>query len=158
MFQENSKGNGCIFDSYPATLEIVTDYTRRHSVRVEVTGQYAVRICLNLILTFAQALSWKAAYRLGKGIGLLFYCLRIRRKIAMTNLDIVFKDGKSRKEKIRIYKMSLINFGRVIINYLRIPFMGESFWRDHVEWKNEQLFREVMNRKKVHCLSQGISA
>ena len=155
MIRKDTTEDGCRFDSYPAPLDIVTAYTREYSIRVEVTGHHAVRICLKLLLTFARALSWQAAYRLGKGIGLLFYYLRIRRKIAMINMDIVFKDGKSRKEKMRIYKASLINFGRVIINYLRIPFMGESFWRDHVEWKDEPLIREVMNRKKGALLIAG---
>jgi KDO2-lipid IV(A) lauroyltransferase len=155
MVQKDKTENSCCFDSYPAPLDVVTAYTRAHSIRVEVTGHYAIRICFNLLLTFAQALSWQTAYRMGKGIGLLLYYLRIRRKIAMTNLDIVFGDTKSRKEKARIYKTSLINFGRVVINYLRIPFMGESFWRDRCDWQGEDILREAMNRKKGALLIAG---
>jgi KDO2-lipid IV(A) lauroyltransferase len=148
MVQKDKKGSKLHFDSYPASLKVVTDYTREHSIEVEVTGHYTLRIFLSLLLFFAQSLSWKAAYRLGKGIGLLFYTFRIRRTVAMTNLDIVFGDKKSNKEKVKIYKASLINFGRVIINYLRIPFMGESFWENHCEWRGEDVVKEVMNRKK----------
>lgn len=155
MVQKDKQENRFYFDAFPAPLDVVTAYTREHSIRVEVTGHYALRIFLNLLLSFAQALSWKAAYRLGKAIGLLLYYLRLRRKIAMINLDIVFGDSKSHKEKVQVYKKSLINFGRVIINYLRIPFMGRSFWRDHVVWKGEQLLREAMNRKKGAMLIAG---
>jgi KDO2-lipid IV(A) lauroyltransferase len=143
------------FQSYPADLETVTDYTQTHSIHVQVKGQYVTRLFIRSLLWFAQALSWKAAYRLGKGIGLLFYYSRIRRKIAMTNLDIVFKDTKTQKEKNRIYRTSLINFGRVIVNYLRIPYMGASFWKDHCTWENETLLKDVMNRRKGALLVSG---
>ena len=155
MVLKDRQENRFCFDTFPAPLDVVTAYTREYSIRVDVTGHYALRIFLKLLLAFARALSWKAAYRLGKGIGLLLYYLRLRRRIAMTNLDIVFGESKSRQEKRQIYKTSLINLGRVIINYLRIPFMGESFWRNHVEWKNAHILREVMNRKKGAVLIAG---
>lgn len=155
MVEKDKKESKLHFDSYPAPLKVVTDYTREHSIKVDVSGQYALRIFLRLLLSGAQALSWKAAYRIGKWIGLLGYYLRIRRKVAMTNLDIVFGDRKTRKEKEQIFRMSFINLGRVIINYLRIPFMGESFWRENCEWETEPIFRELMNRNKGTLLVSG---
>jgi KDO2-lipid IV(A) lauroyltransferase len=143
------------FDTYPVPLDRVTAYTQKHSLNVAVKGHYGLRTMIWLLLRFAQSLSWKWAYRVGTGIGLLLYGVRLRRGIAMTNLDIVFGDQKSRKEKMQIYKASLINCGRVVINYLRIPFMGESFWRENVEWKSEEILREVMNRKKGALLIAG---
>jgi Kdo2-lipid IVA lauroyltransferase/acyltransferase len=143
------------FDTYPAPLDVVTDYTRKHSIRVDVTGHYVMRVFIKMLLFFAKTLSWKAAYRLGKGIGLLCFYLRIRRHIAMTNMDIVFKDSKTHKEKVQMYKASLINLGQVVINYLRIPYMGESFWRDHCDWQGEEILREVMNRNKGALLIAG---
>jgi len=155
MKQKEQTGRGMCFDTYPAPLDVVTAYTREHSIDGDVTGHYGIRIVLKLLLWFAQCLSWKAAYRVGRGIGLLFYHVRLRRKVAMVNLDIVFGDNKSHTEKMQIYKTSLINCGQVIINYLRIPFMGESFWRDHVSWQAEDILREVMNRKKGALLIAG---
>jgi Kdo2-lipid IVA lauroyltransferase/acyltransferase len=155
MKQKEQTGSGLCFDTYPAPLDIVTAYTREHSIDEDVSGHYGIRIFLKLLLWFAQCLSWKAAYRVGRGIGLLLYHVRLRRKIAMVNLDIVFGDSKSHTEKMQIYKTSLINCGQVIINYLRIPFMGESFWRDHVSWQGEDILREVMNRKKGALLIAG---
>ncbi len=155
MAHDEQTNTGMHFDLYPAPLEKVTAYTQKNSLKVAVNGHYGIRILIKLLLCFAQSLSWKWAYRVGTGIGLLLYSLRLRRNIAMVNLDIVFRDQKSRKEKMQIYKMSLINCGRVVINYLRIPFMGESFWRDHVEWKGEDILKEVMNRKKGALLIAG---
>ena len=87
------------FETYPAALEKVTAYTQKNSLKVEVKGHYGLRIMIQLLLWFARSLSWKWAYRIGTGIGLLLYSVRLRRNIAMVNLDIVFGDLKSRKEK-----------------------------------------------------------
>ena len=155
MAHDVHNNKGLHFDKYPAPLDKVTAYTQKHSLKVSVKGHYGLRIMIKLLLWFAQCLSWKWAYRVGTGIGLLLYGVRLRRKIAMTNLDIVFGDQKSRKEKMQIYKTSLINCGRVVINYLRLPFMGETFWRENVAWKGEEILREAMNRKKGALLIAG---
>ncbi len=155
MVQDEHIDKNFRFDTYPAPLDKVTAYTQEHSINVAVKGHYGLRIMIKLLLWFAQSLSWTWAYRIGTGIGLLLYGIRLRRNIAMVNLDIVFGDQKSRKEKMKIYKTSLINCGRVVINYLRIPFMGASFWRENVEWKSEEILREVMNRKKGVLLIAG---
>jgi len=155
MVQKSRTDTNLQFNTYPAPLDRVTAYTREHSLKVAVKGHYGLRVALRLLLWSARCLSWNGAYRVGKGIGLLLYMVRLRRKIAMVNLDIVFGDSKSPEEKDEIYKRSLINCGQVVINYLRIPYMGESFWRDHVTWKGEETLREIMNRKKGALLIAG---
>lgn len=137
-----------VFDTYPSPVEKVSEYTRRYSRSVKVKGHYFTRAIIAVLLFFARCLSWKGAYRTGAWIGKLFYHFKVRRKVAMTNLDIVYGDKKSIEEKDHIYRESLINFGRVIINHMRFPFQGESFWRDQWKFKNEDLLREVLNRKK----------
>ena len=145
------------FDTYPAPVEKIADYVRAQSLQAEVRGHYLMRIFLKLLVIIARSLSWKVAYWSGKVIGLLFYTLGLRRQVAMTNLDIVYGTQKSPQEKKRIYRESLINLGRVIINYLRLPFMGTTFWRDHCEWKSEPMVREIMNRKRgAICISGHI--
>ena len=155
MAQNDKTDHDLHFDNYPVPLDWLSAYTRKHSLKVAVQGQYGLRIVLKLLLWLAQSLSWQWAYRVGQGIGLLLYTFRLRRKIAMVNLDIVFGETKSHKEKLQIYKASLINCGRVVINYLRIPFMGESFWSEHVIWEGEERFRSAMNQKKGALLLSG---
>jgi KDO2-lipid IV(A) lauroyltransferase len=152
---QSKNQNNLAFDTFPAPVEEVAQYIRKHSLEVTVRGHYGMRIFIRLLLFFAQALSWKAAYRVGKAMGLLFYTFRLRRQVAITNLNIVYGDTKSLQEKERIYKACLINFGRAIINYLRLPFMGESFWRNHCDWKSENRYREIMNRGKGALLIAG---
>jgi len=70
-------------------------------------------------------------------------------------MDIVYGDKKTAKEKDRIYKASMINFGRVIINYLRLPYMGPSFWENNCSLNNELILKDVMNRRKGALLLAG---
>jgi len=143
------------FDTYPAPLDQVTEYTKLHSRSADIKGHHLSKALIKLIKFFALCLSWKAAYRTGAWIGLILYRLRIRKHVAMINLDIVFGDTKSVEEKERIYRESLINCGRVIINYLRLPYMGEMFWKEKCRWKNEEIFKSAMNRKKGALLIGG---
>jgi len=145
----------CVFDKYPAPLEQVTEYSRKNSRTIQVQGYHLTKTTFKILVFLALKLSWKNAYRLGRLIGVLFYRLNIRRKVAMTNLDIVYANKKSAAEKERIYKASLINFGRVIINYLRLPFMNISFWRDNCHIINEDLLKNALNRKKGAILIGG---
>ena len=143
------------FESYPVPLDKVTAYTREHSRPASVKGYYLTRLFIRCLLVFAQSLSWKGAYHLGTGIGKLMYWLKIRRSTAMINLDIVYREEKTPEEKEAIYRESMINLGRVIINYLRLPFMGPSFWESNCDWKNESILKDAMNRKKGALLIAG---
>ena len=63
-------------------------------------------------------------------------------------MNIVWGDRKSDEEKERIYQESLINFGQVIVNWLRLPFKKDKFWKDKVRFTNEAILRDAMNQKK----------
>ncbi len=143
------------FDAYPVSLERVTAHTIKYSRSASVKGYYFTRVFIRLLLVSAQCLSWKWAYRVGMGIGNLLYKLKVRRDVAMVNLDIVYGDKKSAAQKEWIYKESMLNLGRVIINYLRLPYMGPSFWENNCDWKNESILKDVINRKKGALLIAG---
>lgn len=146
---------GIHFKSYPVPLEQLTAYTREHSRTVPIKGHYGTRIFIRVLLAFAQSLSWKWAYRAGTGIGKLLHWLKIRRTTAMINLDIVYGEKKTPEEKEAIYRGSMINLGRFVINYLRLPYMGPSFWESNCDWKNESILKDAMNRKKGALLIAG---
>ena len=143
------------FDSYPAPLEQVTAYARKYSQTAEVKGHQFTQLVIGLLLKWAQGLSWKTAYRLGTGIGNLLYRLRLRRDVALTNLDIVYGETKPPSEKERIYRESMLNLGRIIVNYLRLPHMGSSFWQNNWDWKNEEILKKAFDRKKGVILVSG---
>lgn len=136
------------FRNFPAPLNEVNDFVKKHSPSEEMTGKPLHKLIVKLLLTFGQSLSWKHAYALGGFIGKILYRLNIRRDIAMVNLEIVFGKTKTKHAREEIYKKSMINFGRVMVNYLRLPFQGESFWRDKCEIVNEEALKNAMNKKK----------
>ena len=155
MIGSEKKNHELHFSSYPAPLELTTAYIKQHSTVVRLKGHRTASLALDILISILKRLSWRAAYRAGKAVGLLLYVLRIRRKIAMINLGIVYGATKSPAEKEKIYKASLVNFGRLVVNYLRIPFFGESFWRNHCEWKNEEILKNAMNQQKGAILIAG---
>ena len=147
--------NDLYFDAYPAPLDRVTAYVRKYSPTAEVKGHWFIQFVIAILLRWAQSLSWETAYRVGTGIGNLLYKLRLRRHVAMTNLDIVFGATNPPSEKERIYRESMHNLGRIIINYLRLPYMQPEFWQRNWEWKNEDILKDAFNRKKGVILVSG---
>lgn len=129
-------------------MDQVAAYTEKYSLHANVKGHRFTQLVVRLLLKWAKRLSWKTAYLVGTGIGLLLYRLKIRRRVAMINLDIVYGTTKSSSEKERIYKASMLNVGRVVINYLRLPYMGAEFWEKNCDWKNEDILLDALNRKR----------
>ncbi len=54
---------------------------------------------------------------------LSFDIFRIRRRIVLKNLDIVFTDTKSRKEKIKIGRFSYVSFFSTTLEFLFSPYL-----------------------------------
>ncbi len=106
------------------------------------------KACINFVVHLIQSLSWKSAYKTGTFLGNLLFLLKIRKKIAFTNLDIVFGDTKTYQEKKQIYKNSQVNLGRLSINYMRLPYQDATFWKEKCRFNNEASFREIFSRKK----------
>jgi KDO2-lipid IV(A) lauroyltransferase len=65
--------------------------------------------------------------------------------VARTNLDIVYGDRLDAAEKHRIYRASWINFGRVIVNHLRLPYMPPEFWVTQVRFPKLGVLSDLYN-------------
>ena len=148
MKSSKKTAKNTIFSSLPADFDKVKAYTKKYSKVADVKGYHITKAMIGMVLFFTRSLSWRSAYRAGALLGKLMYLLKIRKKVAMTNLDIVYGDKKSYGEKDRIYYQSLVNFGRVIINFTRVPFQDESFWREKCELKSEDALKRIVNGKK----------
>ncbi|MFC1889304.1 lysophospholipid acyltransferase family protein [Thermodesulfobacteriota bacterium] len=132
---------------FPWTLDEVNRYLRSMSQDLDTSGHLITKVLIGLLVFFIRKLSWKGTDRLGACIGYLMYWLKIRKSIAMTNLNIAFSNTKTEEEKDAIYKGSLINMGRHILNYMRVPLMDEKFWSDF-ELEGEEKLKEIVNRGK----------
>jgi lauroyl/myristoyl acyltransferase len=155
----NANENATNGNSFPWPRQKVRDYAREHSRTVQVKGRLLSRFGVWLLLAFVRSFSRKNAWRFGAAIGRLLYLLRIRRRVAMTNLDIVFGDKKTAREKDEIYKQCLINLGRQSVNYLRTPLYDEKFWDESVVIEDEGVIRDAFNKGKgVLILSMHFGA
>jgi len=145
--QPNAPTEAATGGPFPWTRERTRQYVEEMTRHRELKGHWITRMLIGMLGGFVRLLSWKGTDRLGTGIGYLLYWLRVRRDVAMINLDIAFGDRKTKAEKNEIYKQSLLNLGRHVLNYLRVPLMDDQFWQDF-EFANENLLREIYNRGK----------
>ena len=143
------------FNHLPVSIEAVQDYTRRFFPQKKIKGYFVKRTLIWIFITFLRVLPHRVAYYLGTFIGKILYFIKVKENIASTNLDIVYGDTKSASEKEAIYRSSMINFGHVIINYMRLPFAGEAFWKKHCELVNEDVLKNAANKKKGILLIGG---
>lgn len=85
----------------------------------------------SILLTLMKALSFilghvprPVAGLLGRGLGRLAWRLDSkRRRIALENLDTAFGETKTPEEKARIARESYENLGRLLFEFLRIPWL-----------------------------------
>jgi len=136
------------FKSLPVSVEEIQAYIQNFFPQKKLNRHFLKRFTVWLIISFLRLLPHWLAYHMGTFIGKVLCFFKIGRHVALTNLTIVYADTKSMEEKQAIYKASLINFGRVIINYMRLPFAGEKFWTENCEMLNEDVLKNAANRKK----------
>lgn len=134
----------------PWPADQVREYMRARGPTIDTRGHLLTKLFGGAVVLFLRALSWEMADRLGSVIGWVLATLRVRRDVALTNLDIAYGDSKTRAEKLAIYKGSMLNFGRHILNYARAARMDEEFRRTRfeIEGDGEARIHEVMARGK----------
>ncbi len=132
--------------AYPLPLDQIREHIHEHAGEESVRGHYATRALMAVVAGVIRALSWEAAYRLGGAIGSVLSRLRVRWAVAKVNLDIAFGDSKTDAEKVAIYRASLKNLGRQIVNYIRMPLMDDRFWAENFTIENEHVLRDAYNQ------------
>ncbi len=87
--------------------------------------------------------------RIGRGLGqIVYYCIPQRRSIALSNLDMVYGETKTRNEKEDIAKGSFANIGATVMELL---------WMPRVNSRN--IFRIVeVDEASVQRLKKGYEA
>ncbi|MGB9598169.1 MAG: lysophospholipid acyltransferase family protein, partial [Candidatus Poribacteria bacterium] len=109
-------------------------------------GELIVYILVLSIGYIVRHISLKNSLKLGSYIGkTAFLIVKKRRNIAISNLQMVFKD-KSKDEIKEIAKESFINLGKTLVEFLRLP-----------KYDNHQLMEMVKIEGKENLL-QAISS
>ncbi len=137
------------FKNYPVSMETLKQYTQLNSRKIESGKRHLLlNWIVKGIIWLCLKLSWQMAYDLGTFLGRLLYRFNLRRSIAMVNLDIVYGKSKSQEELEQIYKASMINLGRLIFNYIRLPYQPPSFWEKQVHPVNLHLLTAALNEHR----------
>ena len=139
---------------FPWTRAQAGEYARGMSRTVEGKGPLLTRVLMAAFLFVLRRLSWESADKFGTGIGKLMALLRIRKDVAMTNLDIAFGDTRTRAEKEQIYRNSMITLGRHALDYGRVAQMDDAFW-ERFEFEGEELLKNAYNRGKGVVFTGG---
>ncbi|MBM3242262.1 hypothetical protein FJZ31_38835 [Candidatus Poribacteria bacterium] len=95
-------------------------------IRSEQLKDLIIYTFISSIGFFIRRLPLRVALWWGAGLGdLMWYVLKNRRKIAISNLRLAFGNEKTALELNRIAKQSFRNLGKNIAEFLRFPLLNE---------------------------------
>ena len=80
--------------------------------------------------------------------GLVFFLDRRHRRIALKNLDLVYGNSKTGKEKRRIGRKSFSNLGFNLVEFLRIPRLIGEEWKKQFRVEGAPIVRRALKRGK----------
>ncbi len=142
-------------------LSIMTTRTKlKYDIRKQhkqVMSKYKLEYLLTRMLaTIAKGLSIKALYFLGDRLGdLLFYVIKSRKKTALKNLKNVFGNEKSEKELRRIVHLNYRHFGKMVLEFARIPKLTRKNILDEVPVYNQKILREALAKNRGVIVFSG---
>ncbi len=114
--------------------------------------EYYGALTLRLI---ARILPYHLLQRLGKYIGLIvYYIFPVRKKIVKRNLDIAFP-GLSNKQRKRMIRKTYINLVVTILEGLKIPYLGDRFFKDMIQAEGFEVLDELKKQGKGAILVGG---
>lgn len=93
---------------------------------------------------FGKIIPLKIALSIGSGIGDLFYYgIKIRKTVALENLNRAFQSSKSEKEIARILRAHYRHLGKVLMEFACIPKLNRDNIADTVQIHNAEILTEV---------------
>jgi KDO2-lipid IV(A) lauroyltransferase len=107
------------------------------------------------IAWFGYTLSWILAHlprRLREAVGafigvIWFDVLRIRRQVVLSNLALAFPEMSSR-EKVRLGRQAMINFGKNVVEYSLFPFLESMAAKDLFETEGIDVLDHAAKKDK----------
>jgi KDO2-lipid IV(A) lauroyltransferase len=104
---------------------------------------------LEALVAFVRRMNLASAMSVGEFLGFLaFHIMRHKNRIGMKNLDLVYGDRISRREKRAILRGMWVNFGRNLIEFLRIPDYGPHNIGRFVTWTGFEHLAAAKRRGK----------
>jgi len=101
---------------------------------------------LNAIALFLGLIGFRGIRIVAVIFGILaFDILGIRRKIILKNLDIVFKDTKTKKEKMHLGRMSFISLFTTAFEFFAAKHL---FKKIQIQYTNQEYFQNILSKKQ----------
>jgi len=102
---------------------------------------------LRVVAAAIQALPEPAALRLGRGLGLAWYCLgRRRRRTALAGLRQAFGATRDDRELRRLCRANFAHYGTVLAEFLRLPRLDDQSLRDRFTVSGLERVRAARDR------------
>ena len=104
----------------------------------------------------ARVVSLKTAHHIGDLIGDLFYfIIRTRKQVALTNLKQTFSGEKSEKELKQILRNNYRHFGRVLMEFARMPLFNRNNVLQQIPIHNIEYIEELINQQNGVLILTG---
>ena len=109
-----------------------------------------------LVGFFAKIVPQRVAFAIGDLIGsLFFYVIRTRRKVALQNLIQCFGSQKSEQELRKILLQNYRHFGRVLMEFARMPLLKRATILEQIPVHNIEYLREFLNQDRGLFVMSG---
>lgn len=109
-----------------------------------------------LVGFLAKIIPLKAAHFIGDLLGdLFFYIIRTRKKVAHRNLHASFEKEKGERELKNILRHNYRHFGRVLMEFARIPLLRRETILDQIPVQNVQYLTELISQKRGLLILSG---
>ncbi len=113
-------------------------------------------LLIRLVEFFAKIVPLKFAHFIGDLVGdLFFYVIRIRRKVAIKNLQTCFGKEKSERELKKILHLNYRHFGRVLMEFARVPLINRSTILNQIPVHNIHYFEELKKLNRGAFILSG---
>jgi len=108
------------------------------------------------IALLARIVPLKFAHFIGDFLGdLFFYVIRVRRKDALENLKYAFGTEKSEKELEKILRNNYRHFGKVIMEFGRMPSLKKKRLLEQIPVHNLEHYQKLFNQKRGMLILSG---
>jgi len=106
-------------------------------------------VLARIIGIIAKSISLKTALHIGDVLGdLFFYIIKIRKVVALNNLRLVFGSEKSEKELKQILRLTYRHFGRMMMEFARIPILTREKLAQEVVIHDRHHLEELLAQNK----------
>jgi Kdo2-lipid IVA lauroyltransferase/acyltransferase len=96
-----------------------------------------------------QIIPLSSALFIGRRLGDIAYSfLRIRRKVVIKNLTMVFSPDKSNKEIKQIAKRTYQNFGMTLIEFIRLPTLTPEYIKKYIRFEGKAHLDAVLQQNR----------